>query len=191
MESRPGSFPESVEDLDRSERLFDEVDRDRKKTSSPELRARVKEDIERGAYAISMNNVQHLQFMEDLPRWANLFHGQYWNVYINKTQESFVTSDNPVVVVSPERKNFYGPTFLQRTHFFALSPEICIQAVEPHRRMGKKLRRITLFPDKEDQVSQLNLTLASQARRYVYARDREPLEGILRYVEAVTNGELK
>jgi hypothetical protein len=67
-------------------------------------------------------------------------------VYANKTQESFVTSDNPVAVVVPERQGFFGPTFLQRTHYFALSPELCIEAVYPDRDSGRSCGAPRCFP---------------------------------------------
>lgn len=166
--------------------LVDSTDRRMGRNTSPEMRKSMQELVDSGQYSVSFSNEAHLKFLDDLPNWANLFHAQYWNVYINRTEETFVTSDNPVVVVIPERKDFYGPTFLERTHYFALSPEICIQAVHPDHDSGKKLRRTTLFPDGQETVSHLNRVLAHQARRYVYARDRQPLEAILRFVGART-----
>jgi len=166
-------------DIEGVDTMIDRLDRETGKATPADLREGVKELIASGEYKMSFDNQVHLQFLSDVRGWANLFHGQYWNVFINKSGKTFITTDNPVVVVYPERKGFYGPTFLERTHYFALSPEICIQALYPERRDGKKLRRITLFPEHQTRVTGLSFILTSQAQRYVYACERLPLEEIL------------
>jgi hypothetical protein len=161
---------------------FDEVDAESGHATSPEQRNRVRAVMASGEYEIQFDNSQHLRFLDDLKGFANLFCGQYWRVYVNHTAETFVTTDNPVVVHSPERKGFFGPTFLERTHYFALSPDLCVEALYPDHDRGKKLRRKTLLAGQESQAVALNLKLASQAERYVYCRDRQPLETILGFL---------
>jgi len=132
-----------------------------------------------GKYSLEFNNAQHMMMFENHEGFTNLFCGQDWTVYISKSEKRFVTSDNPVVVVVPERVGFYGPTFLERTHCFALTPEICIEARYPRKETGKKIKRKLLFKGDEMKVLPLNMILASQAHEYAYATDKQSLEDIL------------
>jgi hypothetical protein len=161
-----------------ADKMLDRFDAEMGKTTSPELRAGMIAMIREEKYSLEFTNAQHLQMFTEFQGFANLFFGQDWLVYISK-DEKFVTSDNPVVVHVPERKGFYGPTFLERTHYFALTPDICIVARYPTKDSGKKLRRKTLFVGAQAQVVELNLVLSHQAHEYAYARDRATLEHLL------------
>jgi hypothetical protein len=59
-----------------------------------------------------------------------------WFVYISKSKSEFITSDNPVGETFPKIKTFWGASFLDREHYFALSPEIMI-----HCKYPKKIKK--------------------------------------------------
>jgi hypothetical protein len=73
--------------------------------------------------------------------------------------------------------------FLERTHFFPLSPEILIMCRYPDKRQGKKLKRKTLFSDNNFEIVKLNLTTSNQAIQYAYAQERQTLEDLLATVK--------
>jgi hypothetical protein len=162
---------------------IDALDKKGGTTSSPEERERMRRMFETGGYELGFSNWHHLSFLENMTEFANLLAGQWWNVYINQTGESFVTTDNPVAVVSPPRQGFFGPSFFEQTHYFALTPEICIEALYTEHDKGKSLRRKTLFPGQEEEVVKLNIPIAAQSTRYAYARDRRPLETLRVLIE--------
>jgi hypothetical protein len=161
-------------------RYMDEVAAETGKVLTDEMRAKLREEIERGEDKLIFNNWMHLQFMSDqIKPVARTFHAQHWNVGVSGDPSvTFVTSCDPVTTIVPPYKGFYPPTFQRRTHYFPLTPDICIEAVRPFN-LGKRLRRKTLFAAQREAVHRTNLMTASRARRYVYARDREPLEALL------------
>lgn len=163
--------------------LLDRFDRETGKATTPEMRERLKQMMIDGDYSLEFNNASHLQMFEKIDRFANLFHGQDWIVYITKSDKKFTTSDNPVTVVFPEKKGWYGPTFLERNHYFPLTPEILIHARYPENFEGKKLRRKTLFEQNDIDILKLNLTTSNDAIQYAYATERQSFQDILQAVE--------
>ncbi len=171
------------------DKVIDDIDRETGRTASPETRESLKKALKDKNYSLQLDNSSHLLFLEKLPNFSNLFYGQDWVVYISKLSEKFVTSDNPVAMFIPKRKSIYGPGFLERTHFFVLTPDICIKARYPQHHSGKKVRRKTLFPGAENTILELNLTLASRAHHYVYATNRKSLEDICRVIDQCERGQ--
>ncbi len=162
-----------------SDRWFDEIDRESGVGMSKETRRRVREALRKKEYNLEFDNLQHMGMFESIPKFANLFWAQDWVVYISRAAAKFVTSDNPVGMHIPETNSVYGPTFLQRTHYFSLTPDICIQARYPDKRSEKKIRRKNLFRGDEFEVLSLNGMVASRAHHYVYANNRQDLQNIL------------
>jgi hypothetical protein len=163
--------------------MIDRFDRETANNTSPEVRQAMTEMVQKGEYEIEFSNAHHMQMFSELQGFANLFYGQDWVVYITKGSEKFLTSDNPVAVEIPKRKGFYGPTFLERTHYFALAPDMCIVARYPRRDEGKKLKRKTLFAGEGFRVIELNSILASQAYENAFAQDRATLETLLTEIQ--------
>jgi hypothetical protein len=161
------------------DRYIDQVDRDLGRTTSPEAREQLKRECETGDYRVTVDNTQHLVMLESTHEFAHEFYRQDWTVIVSRDAGSFVTSDNPVGEVWPEEPGPRGVPLVGRTHYLALTPELCIEARLPHHRGGKKLRRKTLYPGDERAVTWLNMVLATNAHRYAYARDRHPLEELL------------
>lgn len=157
---------------------FDRIDKRKKEITTPEQRERIKKMMIEGKYSLEFNNYHHLAMFDSFKGFANLFFGQHWTVFISRSKK-FITSDNPVVVILPKQKGFYGPGFLERIHHFALTPEIFIVARYPITRCGKKFKRKTLFNEKKRHILYLNLTIYDKASQYVYATERQSLDDIL------------
>lgn len=165
--------------------LLDKIDKDLGRTPSSEERAKLKEIVKNKSYSLESSNYQHLVMLEKMRGFANLFCGQDWEVYISKSDKKFVTSDNPVATYIPEREGFYPPTFLERTHYFVLTPDICIHARYSHKRSGKKLRRKTLFKNNDHVVLDLNRAIAARAYNYIYSLEKGSLEEMLTVIRQV------
>ena len=159
--------------------LFDRFDVEKGTTTSPEMREKVKKMITEESYSLEFSNAQHMMMFDNFKGFANLFWGQDWTVYITKGKRKFITSDNPIVVMFPKRQGFYGPTFLERTHYFALTPEIMIMARYPLNDSGKKFHRKTLFDDSQSEVLRLNMIVSGQAYKQAYSNNRRDLEDVI------------
>jgi len=166
--------------------LLDEIDRKVGwKEGDENIRERCRALILNGDLNVVVDNSQHMLMFKSISNFANLFYGQDWIVYISKADRTFVTTDNPVVVVIPKTKGFYGPTFFQRTHYFALTPNICIVAREPHSFDGKKFHRKTLFSKDSWQIIDLNFLLGGYANQYAYSCDKKNFEDIVDKIKAI------
>ncbi len=131
---------------------------------------------------LRVSNAQHLKFMTTHlgfggPGFANMFYGMKWKIYIAKGNEQFITSDSPIVEWWLPPKTFYGPTFLDRNKYFALTPEILIQLTYP---MGStKIKREALFSAQDKVVRLFNILIASHAIEFAYGSNREVMQKML------------
>jgi hypothetical protein len=163
--------------------FFDKFDSTSGETTSPEMRQKLKESFLNKDYKLNVNNAIHIGMFENIHNFANLFAGQDWFVYISKAKLGFITSDNPVAEVFPKRKSFYGASFLDREHYFTLSSEILIHCKHPNKKNQKGIRRKTYYNNDNDKILSSNILIASYALKFIYAKEREPLEEILKIVE--------
>lgn len=146
----------------------------------------IKDTILNNEYDIGFSNAQHLKSMldqEHIDGCTNLFFGQDWIVYVNKTHRKFVTSSNPLIVLHPKRVGFWGASFLERTHIISLAPDILVETRYPYKMSGKKIKRKTLFVGDEQKVDELNLKIASYAQ-YVYGSRPEEVDRILSFIKS-------
>lgn len=176
---------------DIGEDIMKQADKESGIKATPKVKEACRKMMENGEFSVEFNNQMHLMMFKEMTGYANLFAAQHWTVYISKASKKFVTSDNPVAMYIPEQEGWFGPTFLERIHYFALSPDICIEARHADNKSGKNLIRKTLFEKDNHVISLLNTKIAARAHRYVYAKDKGSLEGILelvRMVDDVTNG---
>lgn len=167
----------------RPDRLFDEYEKKKGVTISAELRMKFQEMIASKEFEIQPNNWMHLQNLENINGFANLFYHQYWTVYISKASRKFVTTDNPLATRFPKSKGLLqGKSFLERAHYFPLTPDIFILATESHDapdNPGIRLKRKTLFGGGESEVLELNIIMARQAHQYLYAKNKKDLEDMI------------
>jgi hypothetical protein len=165
------------------DRLFNEYEKKRGVTISPELRKKLHEMMVNKEFEIEPNNLKHLQNFENINDFANLFYFQYWTVYISKVSSKFTTTDNPLATKFPKAKGgLYGRTFLERAHYFPLTPDIFIFATESDDAPGKpgiRLKRKTLSKGSEGKVLDLNAGMVNQAHQYIYAMNKQDLEDLL------------
>lgn len=136
-----------------------------------------------GDYDVVTNNASHLRFLGEMDGFRNLLFHKHWLVYVSKSSKKFITSDNPVIELFPDwtGKFFYGPSFLQRTHCFAMRPDIYIIAMYPHDDVGNKVKRKTLFdnPKDNDKILELNFNHPRNANAFAYASDTNSLQDIV------------
>jgi hypothetical protein len=163
--------------------FFDKFDSTRGETTSPKMRQEIKENFLNKDYKFNVNNVVHMGMFKNIHNFANLFAAQDWFVYISKAKSGFITSDNPVVEVFPEMKGFYGASFFDREHYFALSPEILIHCKYPNKKNPKGLRRKTYYEGDYEKILSLNMMVARYALKFVYSKEKENLERILEIVK--------
>jgi len=164
------------------DRLFDEYEKKKGVTISPELRQKFQEKMVNKEFEIKPNNWHHLQNLENINNFAKFFYFQYWTVFISKVSAKFVTTDNPLAVKFPKSKGLYGKTFSERTHYFPLTPDIFIVATESHDspdKPGIRLKRKTLFGGSERDILEFNIIMARQAQQYLYAQDKKDLETMI------------
>lgn len=163
---------------------FDEYESKTGKKLTEKQRQGVIKFAQKGEYNVKMGNTSHLHFIGEMEGFRNLLFAKDWLVYISKSSKKFITSDNPVLELFPDwtGKFFYGPTFFQRTHQFAMTPEILIVATDPikPRRVGRIKRKI-LFDNIEhnDKILELNFAYPRSAIAYAYASNKEFLQNII------------
>ena len=165
-----------------AEKQFDDFDKAKGITTPPEDRKLIREIFTSGQYELKPSNAMHLEFLENIHCFANLFFHQHWTVYISKISKKFVTTDNPLAIKFPKDKGVYGKTFLERAHYFPLTPDVFILATESDDapdKPGLRLKRKTLLLEDEGKVLDLNAVMTNQAHQYVYATHRQDLEDLL------------
>ncbi len=167
----------------RPDRLFDEYEKKKGVTISPELRQKLQEMMANNKIEIKPDNRYHLQNLENINDFANLFYFQHWTVFISKVSSKFVTTDNPLAIRFPKAKGLiHGRRFLERAHYFPLTPDIFILATESHDapdKPGIRLQRKTLLGGSDREVLEFNIIMARQAHQYLYAKDKKDLEDMI------------
>lgn len=165
-------------------KFFDQHEKETGEKLTEQQRNEVIEFAQKGEYRVEMGNAAHLHLIGEMEGFRNLLFGKEWQVYISKSSKKFITSDNPVIELFPEwtGKFFYGPTFLQRTHQFSMTPDILIVATDPRNppEIGK-VKRKTLFDNKEhnEKILELNFQHPRNAIAYAYASSSDLLQDIV------------
>jgi hypothetical protein len=137
-----------------------------------------------GGDRLEFNNAHHLHLMTrslglDGPGFANVFQGHRWKVYVARGNCRFITTDSPVAEWCAPPEGPYGPTFLDREKYFALTPEILFELADPIPSEPAALARQTLLASDDDTVMMFNILLASRCQRSVYSGDRTILADML------------
>ncbi|MGI5870293.1 MAG: DUF4238 domain-containing protein [Kiritimatiellia bacterium] len=165
-------------------KFFDQHEKETGEKLTEQQRNEVIEFAQKGEYRVEMGNAAHLHLIGEMEGFRNLLFGKEWQVYISKSSKKFITSDNPVIELFPEwtGKFFYGPTFLQRTHQFSMTPDILIVATDPRNPPEiVKVKRKTLFDNKEhnEKILELNFQHPRNAIAYAYASSSDLLQDIV------------
>jgi hypothetical protein len=161
----------------------DKFIRDKGVNMTPVQRDGLIKSIKEGEYDMRFNNASHLRFMTESfgfndKGFTNMFYGHKWKIYIAKGKKKFVTTDNPVVEWWLPPEDFWGQgSFLERTKYFTLTPEIFIELTYPQG--STKIKRKTLYESDDNVVSYFNTVLASRGGSdFAYANDKSLLEEI-------------
>jgi len=166
----------------RPDKFFEEHEK-RNGSMPAELKTKLQEIMIKGKFEIQPDNRLHLENLNNIKSFANLFFYQYWTVFIPKASCKFVTTDNPLAVKFPKAKGIlHGQTFLERAHYFPLTPDILIFATEALHDSDKpeiRLKRKTLFDSDADKILDLNITMHRQAHQFIYAKNKQDLEDLL------------
>ncbi len=76
------------------------------KGSDKKIREQCRSSILNGDLNVVVDNSQHMRMFDSIDKFANLFYGQDWVVYISKADRTFIATDNPVAVVIPKTNGF-------------------------------------------------------------------------------------
>lgn len=163
---------------ERVDRFAEETEAD----LSQQERKKMVEMMENGSYDLRFNNAHHLRFMmESLgygePGFANMFFGMNWKIYLARGNERFITMDSPVVEWFLPPQHFYGSSFLERSKYFSLTPEILFELTYPVT--PRKATREALFEKDDDRVKTFNMLLVSHAQGSAYSGEQRLLDGLL------------
>ena len=144
-------------------------------------RRKIVEMMKSGSYDLQFNNAQHLRFMmESLgygePGFTNMFFGMNWKIYLGRGSECFITMDSPVIEWFLPPQTFYGASFLERSKYFSLTPEILLELTYPVT--PRKATRETLFKKDDDRVKTFNMLLVSHAQ-FAYSSHQGLLNRLL------------
>lgn len=152
------------------------------KDLEPEELDKIQQQIINQEYSLEFNNASHLNMLKTMPNFGNLFMGMRWEIFLSKGAGEFLTSDNPIVQVAPQRKTFYGPGFMDMTYYFALNPNILIKVL-PGLQGAKMAKRKILFKGDERVVQDMNITIARYSYKYAYSGGDQILKDIINKVE--------
>lgn len=163
------------------EKNVQKIEEERGAKLSEEEKRKIRESIEQGKYELEFNNSQHLTMLKDIPGFHNLFFYKKWNVLKASGVSQFITSDDPVVEWMPKRKSFYGHTFLERSHYLTIAPDLMLELllpeVEPEQNDPEKFIEYKMLD--EDEIKMYNILVAEFSGKFAYAQDRRPLGHLL------------
>jgi hypothetical protein len=139
--------------------------------------------LESGKYEITFtNNVNHLNFITNCEEFHRWFLIKKWRFYLAKGSKKFITSDNPIAEVfnrsSTMVEKMYSNHIAQRRHYFALTPEILIELINP-LTPGKRQKRHAV--DNDRVVIEVNRLIANYSKEYAYSSNREYLDDLLQF----------
>lgn len=165
-------------------KFFDQHEKESGEKLTEQQRNDVVEFAQKGEYRVEMGNAAHLNLIGKMEGFRNFLFAKEWLVYISKSNKKFIISDNPVAELFPEwtGKLSYGPSFLQRTHQFSMTPDILIIATDPRNPPAiGEIKRKTLFDNIEHnaKILELNFQHLRNATAYAYARDKNSLQDII------------
>jgi hypothetical protein len=150
--------------------------RDIDKATAAKLSDEEKEEIRitilEKKYRLEFDNTVHLKMIMQMAGYGNLFFHKKWRVYYiaNNDPWKFITSDTAVIEVFPNRAGVYGPSFMDRTHYFALTPKILIEFIASWSP-GKRLKRKQLKTQEE--VNKFNFLRLNWSHKYSYSSSED------------------
>ncbi|TGM88696.1 DUF4238 domain-containing protein [Leptospira bouyouniensis] len=165
------------------ERFFNDYERDTGIIISSSEKKNFFKALQESTFKIEVNNAPHINFLSKIPNFANILNTQNWIIYISKIEENFITSDTPVISKNPKNwNNKFGVPILSKSYYFPLSPKIFIKTYYDGQITTKSIKRKNLLSKKDTQIiNDLNLVIASQSEKQLFAYQKIDIEKILKY----------
>lgn len=144
--------------------------------------------LESGKYELTFeNNAHHLNLIAHCEEFYRWFLIKKWRFYLAKGSKKFITTDTPVIELFNNTgktmiEKMYSNHIAQRRHYFALTPEILIELIDP-LAPGKRQKRHAVRDDRI--IIELNRLLVNYSKDYAYSSDKEYLEDLLQFYEGV------
>jgi len=153
------------------------------KEMSEEEAKQLQEFLARGEYTLTTDNTSHMRFIaggDNLVGFHNLFFFKQWNILKATGQFCFVTSDNPVSEWLPSN-GLYGNSFLERRHYFSLTPDIMIESVNPTRddKSQSPAETVQYRTCTEDDVLVYDMVIAQHAKQFLYGKGKTEFQQLL------------
>jgi len=83
-------------------------------------------------FNVSFDNSFHIRFLiRNIEKFTHYLYNKKIMIYISDGEKNFVTSDCCVKEITPERKWPFWVWFLERFHYFAVSPKILVKFYNP------------------------------------------------------------
>lgn len=121
----------------------------------------------------NISNHHHIKFMTDedgMLRFINSLFMKKIRIYIAKWERNFITSDCCVTQITPEYHWPMWVHFIERLHYFTLSPKILIEFSNPNNPW-KKIKRKSID---DSEVMYYNLLLSIKWK-HLYSKSKEDL----------------
>ena len=151
-------------------------------------------NVREGGAGIEFNNLSHLQMLDvpSIERFARMLLCKTWNIIRPEGRLRFITSDNPVAEWSPLATGMCRAGFLERKHYFALTPTVLIECIgpapdspiEPLDRPAPA--RVEYRIAERDETLMFDMLLARRGGHYCYSSSREEFTAILGETEQPT-----
>lgn len=141
--------------------------------------------LESGNFELTFeDNINHLNLITNCEEFHRWFYIKKWRFYLSKGSRKFITSDTPVIEVFNNGdtmiEQMYSNHIAQRRHYFALTPEILIELIDP-LGPGKRQKRNAITDDRF--IIEVNRLIVNYSKNYAYSNNRKYLEDLLKFYE--------
>ncbi|MCG6154105.1 DUF4238 domain-containing protein [Leptospira bandrabouensis] len=165
------------------ERFFNDYERETGRIISSSEKKDFLKAMKENHFKIEVNNAPHINFLSKIPNFANILNTQNWIIYISKIEDNFITSDTPVISNNPKNWNTqFGVPILAKSYYFPLSPKIFIKTYYNSQSTTKSIKRKNLLSKNDTKIiNDLNLVIASQSGKQLFASQKIDIEKILKH----------
>lgn len=138
--------------------------------------------IEKNQFKIEVDNIPHINFLSNIPNFANIIKSQSWLIYISRIERNFITSDTSVICKKPKHwNNLFGVPVLLKSFYFPLTPKIFIKTYYNPENTFKSIKRNNLLNINDAKIiNELNLNIATQSENQLFANKRIDIEKVLK-----------
>ena len=153
---------------------------------SDEQKEEVIQLVKSGEYNFRFDNSIHLNCIDEqkVNEARDRQLAKRWRIIFAEEPHHFITSDNPVVDWIPTTKPLFGQTLMEGEYLFALTPKILIETGYPDsvNREQQPVGHLSYHTANGKGVSRFNSMLTNRAHKFLYARQRDEFERLLRAI---------